>query len=229
MTPDPSPSTDQADELAFRHVFEPADGPDPSYTALLLHGTGADESDLLPLGRALAPDRPLLSPLGKVREQGMPRWFARHQEGVFDEDSIRKRAAELAAFLREAAKAYEFDPDRFVAIGFSNGANIAASLLLLHPGALRGAVLLRAMTPLVPDELPDLSGVPVYIASGERDPFIDADDAQRLAGMLAEAGADVTHETADAGHQLERDELDRVRAWLAEHEDVLAEPRGTSA
>lgn len=212
-------------ELGFQHVFEPSEADDPAYTALLLHGTGADQYDLLRLGRTLAPGKPLLSPLGKVRENGMPRWFERIQEGVFDEDSIRERARELAAFLEQAIEAYDLDPDRLVAIGFSNGANIAASLLLLHPRVLRGAVLLRAMPPLVPDELPDLSGVPVYVASGKRDPLIPADDATRLVEMLEDAGAEVTHRISGAGHGLDRGEIPQVRDWLADREDDLAAPR----
>lgn len=226
-------ATPDGPRLSFEHVFEPGDDDAPAYTGLLLHGTGADQRDLVPLGRALAPGKPLVSPLGKVREQGMPRWFKRIQPGVFDEESIRQRAAELADFLPEAAEAYELDPDRFVAIGFSNGANIAASLLLLHPEALRGAVLLRTMTPLIPKTLPDLTDVPVLIVSGERDQLIPGDDAERLAEMLDDAGADVTHTTTEgAGHRVDRTEVPDIRAWLAEHEPVLARERrsrGSSA
>lgn len=217
---DPSPET-----LGFEHVFEPGQDPDPAYTGLLLHGTGASHHDLLPLGRAVASGKPLLSPLGKVREQGMPRWFRRLDEGVFDEGSIRERAAELASFLPKAAEAYGLDAGRFVAIGFSNGANIAASLLLLHPHALRGAVLLRAMTPLKPQTLGGLSGVPILILSGQQDALIEPEDAKRLARMLDEAGADVTHEFSNASHQLEGEEIERIRRWLADHEEELARPR----
>lgn len=232
MPPGDAGEADNADEgadaggadLAFDHAVQAGDEADPGYTLLLLHGTGADERDLLPLGRSLAPGKPRLSPLGKVRERGMPRWFARHDEGVFDEASIRERAAELAAFLPEAARAHDL-PDRFVAVGFSNGANIAASLLLLHPEALRGAVLLRAMTPLEPDELPDLAGVPVYIASGAHDELVPRGDAENLASLLEEAGADVTHRFAEAGHQLARDEVAAVREWLEERDDRLRKPR----
>lgn len=209
--------------LSHKHVFHPAPpGERASYTALLLHGTGADEHDLVPLGRALAPGRAILSPLGAVRENGMPRWFRRLREGVFDEDDIRRRAGELAAFLGEAAQAYTLDPSRFVAVGFSNGANIAASLLLLHPGSLRGAVLLRAMTPLVPEELPDLAGVPVYVAAGRQDPIVPVDDVERLVELLRTAGADVTLRWADAGHGLAPDEVVDAAAWLAAKDVVLS-------
>ncbi len=233
-----SEGTSSRAELSFDHVFEPGEQPrgqaataadddtevEAAYTALLLHGTGANQHDLVPLGRALAPGQPLLSPLGKVREQGMPRWFRRIEEGVFDEEDIRQRAAELADFLDEAASAYDLGPKGYLAIGFSNGANIASSLLLLHPGALRGAILIRAMTPLVPDELPDLTGVPVYIASGRRDPLISEEDANQLASMLDEAGAEVTHRWSEGGHELGREELGPIKAWLEDHEHALSTP-----
>ncbi len=218
MTPIPTK------DLSFDHVFEPGDEPDPAYTLLLLHGTGADQHDLLPVGTAVAPGAPKLSPLGKVRENGMPRWFRRLREGVFDEEDIRHRASELASFLPEAATAHG-TPSRYVAVGFSNGANIAGSLLLLHPRALRAAVLLRPMTPLEPDTLPDLSGVPVLLASGRHDHLVPMEDAEHMAELLREAGATVTHEVADAGHGLTREELPRIRRWLEEHADAFAQPR----
>lgn len=208
------------EELSFEHVFEPGDG---DLAVLLLHGTGADQHDLVPLGRQVAPDKPLLSPLGKVREAGMPRWFRRLEEGVFDVDDVRRRAAELAGFLDEAADAY--DLERFVAVGFSNGANIAGSLLLLHPDALAGAALLRPMVPLEPDELPDLDGVPVLMASGEADRIVPRESAERMAELLEAAGAEVTHRWAKGGHGLDRSEVDEVRRWLDEHGDVLSSPR----
>lgn len=223
------------DALDFEHVFEPGPDDDPAYVAVLLHGTGADQHDLVPLGRRVAPEKPLLSPLGKVRENGMPRWFRRLEEGVFDTDDLRRRAAELAAFLGDACDAYDLDPGRLVAVGFSNGANVAAALLLLHPDVLRGAVLLRAMVPLEPDAEseadgdgePDLHGVPVLIASGTQDRMIPAGDAERLARMLEEAGADVTQRFADAGHGLTGGEVEEVRRWLDEHEDAFTKSRGT--
>lgn len=210
--------------LDFQHVFEPGTEAGAPFTTLLLHGTGADEHDLLPVARAVAPGKPVLSPLGKVRENGMPRWFRRLREGVFDEEDIKHRSAELATFLEEAAKAYALDPPRYVAVGFSNGANIAASLLLLQPGTLRGAVLLRAMVPLVPETLPDLSGVPVYISAGTQDPLIPVDDVRRLVDLLKRAGADVTLRWVETGHGLTLDELRSVRTWLKEKEALLEGP-----
>ncbi len=195
------------------HRFEPAraEGRPP---LLLLHGTGGDEHDLLPLGRALAPGSALLSPRGKVLENGMPRFFRRLAEGVFDEADLRQRAADLAGFVTEARSAYGIAAP--VAVGFSNGANIAAAVLLLHPGALSGAILLRAMVPL--DEAPagDLSGTPVLILSGAGDPIVPAENAARLAEMLAAAGAAVEHRTIAGGHGLSQTDVDLAKAWLAE-------------
>lgn len=210
-------------DLGFQHVHEPATQPDAAFTALLLHGTGADERDLVPLGRMVAPGKPLLSPLGKVRENGAPRWFRRHAEGVFDEDDLRGRAAELADFLRRARDAYKLPP--YVAVGFSNGANVAAALLLLHPGVLRGAVLLRAMPPLRDPPAADLRGVPVYVAAGTDDPLIPPGQARVLADVLTRAGADATLRFARAGHGLTPAEVADARGWLAAREDDLRRPR----
>lgn len=205
-------------DLGFIHRFIPApDGasPDAAPTLLLLHGTGGDEDDLLGLGRALAPGAALLSPRGKVREQGMPRFFRRLAEGVFDEEDLRRRTHELVDFLAAAAAAYGFDPRRVVAVGFSNGANIAASALLLRPGALAGAALLRAMVPLVPEVMPDLTGVPVLLSAGRFDPIVPQANTERLAGLLGEAGAEVTLRWQAASHALTPGEVAEVRDWLA--------------
>ncbi len=193
------------------HRFVP--GPDTRRPLLLLHGTGGDEQDLLPLGRQLAPDAPLVSPRGNVMENGMPRFFRRLAEGVFDMEDLVERTRLLAAFVDQARGAYGIGAP--IAVGFSNGANIAASLLLLHPGALAGAALLRPMVPIEPDPLPDLTGVPVLIASGEADPIVPATEPTRLARVLTAAGAAVTTHSANGGHRLERSDLDAVAGWLA--------------
>ncbi len=150
------------DDLGFVHRFVPApeSAQPPPAALLLLHGTGGDEDDLVPLGRALVPGWALVSPRGKVLEGGAPRFFRRLAEGVFDQEDLVARTHELAGFVEAAAVEYGLDRDRIVAVGFSNGANIGASLLLLHPGLLAGAVLLRAMVPFEPDPLPDLTGTP---------------------------------------------------------------------
>ncbi len=196
----------------FQHRFEP--GTDAAAPPLLLlHGTGGDENDLIGLGRALSPGSALLSPRGPVLENGMPRFFRRLAEGVFDEADIVRRAGELAAFVAEAREAYGIGAP--VAVGFSNGANIAAATLLLHPETLAGAVLLRAMVPLKVMPAADLAGRPVLLLSGALDPIVPADNAARLAGGLEAAGAAVTHTVQPAGHNLSQADLAAAGAWLA--------------
>jgi len=206
---------DDPDALSFVHHYAAGSSP-ASPTLLLLHGTGGNERDLLPLARELMPEAGVLSPRGKVLERGMPRFFRRVAEGVFDVDDLRRRTAELADFVGAAAQHYRFDPQRVVAVGFSNGANIAASLLLLRPGVLRGAILLRAMVPLVPDPLPALTGTRVLLSSGEADPLVAREQVERLKTMLTSAGADVTFAWQRAGHQLVSDDIVQAREWLRE-------------
>ena len=203
-------------ELGFIHRFIPASGPARKITLLLLHGTGGDESDLLPLGQALAPGAAILSPRGKVRENGMPRFFRRLSEGVFDVEDVKLRARELAAFIRAAVAHYPLDPETIVAVGYSNGANIAAAVLLLEPGALRRAILLHAMVPLQPENPPDLAGVAVFMAAGRRDPIVAPAGTESLAGMLRDGGAQVSLHWTNEGHALAAEEITAARAWLGE-------------
>ncbi len=187
--------------LSYHHRFEP--GTDPAApTLLLLHGTGGDENDLLPLGRRLAPGSALLSPRGDVVEHGARRFFARLTEGIFDPAEITRRTHALADFLAAAARHHGFDPGRLTAVGFSNGANIAATLLLLRPESLDAAVLLRPMVVLEPVNQPDLRGKRVLLSSGSQDPIVPDDHPPRLASLLRRAGADVTLQTQAAGHGL---------------------------
>lgn len=182
---------------------------------LLLHGTGGNEDDLLSLGQALAPGSPLLSPRGQVLEEGMPRFFRRYAEGIFDVEDIKFRAGELARFISQARTHYQLGDVRPIAVGFSNGANIAAALLLLHPGILSGGLLLRPMVPLVPEPLPQLSQVRVLIAAGRRDPIVRPDQSQALADLLTQAGADVTLHWTPGGHNLTREDLEVGERWMA--------------
>lgn len=205
-----------AAQLGFVHRFAPAAEPGRAPTLLLLHGTGGDEGDLLPLGHALAPGWALLSPRGRVSEQGAPRFFRRLAEGVFDEEDLVARTHELADFVTAAAREYALEEGRIVAVGFSNGANVAASLLLLRPGVLAGAVLLRAMTPLEPDPVPDLTGLQVLLAHGAADPIVPAARRDRLAALLRDAGARVEEHVEPTGHGLGRGDVDAARLWLAE-------------
>ena len=187
--------------LSYLHNFEA--GTDPSAPPLLLlHGTGGDENDLIPLGQKLSPGSALLSPSGDVNEHGARRFFARLAEGVFDPDEITRRTHALADFIAAAAKHYRFDLARLTAIGFSNGANIAATLLLLRPESLAGALLLRPMVVLEPARVPDLTGKRVLISSGTADPIVPNDHPPRLAQIFRQAGADVTLHTHAAGHGL---------------------------
>ncbi len=183
-------------------------------TLLLLHGTGGNEADLLPVGRALAPEATLLSPRGRVLEGTLPRFFRRLAEGVFDQEDLALRTDELAAFLRAQVEERRLDPAGLTAVGFSNGANIAASLLLRHPGLIRQAVLWRAMVPFEPGTPPALSGTRVLMGEGRFDPIVPVPNAERLAGILRAAGAEVTLDWREAGHQLEPGEIADARAWL---------------
>jgi phospholipase/carboxylesterase len=197
-------------ELSYVHRFEP--GADPNLPpVLLLHGTGGDEADLLPLGREIAPGAALLSPRGNVREGSMPRFFRRFREGLFDEDDVRRRAGELAAFVTEARRAYSLAQP--IALGYSNGANIAAAVLLLHPNILAGAILLRAMAPLTDPPKPDLSGVPVLILSGLNDPIAPRSSAEKLADALAAAGARVQRDDLPASHGLTGADVAKAKAF----------------
>jgi phospholipase/carboxylesterase len=202
-----------AGNLGFEHRFQPGTRLDAT-PLLLLHGTGGNEDDLLPLGQSLAPGAPLLSPRGKVRENGMPRFFRRLAEGVFDLDDLRFRAAELGKFVAAARETYELGETPPLAVGFSNGANIAAALLLLSPGTLSGALLLRPMVPLIPDPLPRLDGVPVLIAAGRQDPIVSPDQPRALADLLGSAGAEVTLHGSAAGHALTREDLEVAGRWM---------------
>jgi predicted esterase len=199
----------------FVHRYLPPERPGLP-TLLLLHGTGGDENDLLPLARMLLPGAAVLSPRGKVLEQGMPRFFRRLAEGVFDLEDLHFRTHELANFLEAAAERYGFDPSSVIAVGYSNGANIAASVLLSRPDVLRGAVLFHAQVPFDPQEQPNLPGVAVFLSGGRADPLIPASETERLAGMLRLAGADVTLYWQSNGHTLTRDEVEAARGWLSE-------------
>lgn len=201
-----------AREPGFAHRFFPGE---TGATLLLLHGTGGSEDDLVPLGKQLAPEAAILSPRGKVSEYGAARFFRRLAEGVFDHEDLVFRTHELAEFIEAASDEYGFDLGRLVAVGYSNGANIAGSLMLLHPGLLRAAVLFRAMVPFEPEEVPDLSGMPVFLAAGRRDPMIAPQNTQRLVEILTEAGADLDVRWRDTGHGLTYEEVAEAKEWLS--------------
>lgn len=192
------------------HKFIPATTRD--ITVLLLHGTGGDENDLVPIGRAVAPGAALLSPRGNVLENGAPRFFRRLSPGVFDEDDMRLRAQELVEFLSK------FQTKNLWALGYSNGANIAAALMLLHPGVLKGAVLLRPMTPLTPDPLPDLIGTHVLIQAGDEDALTTPENTKGLARLLSSCGSKVEVRWMDAGHDLGPGDFQAAKEFLSVRE-----------
>jgi len=199
-------------KLGFTHRFVP--GTDPGQPPLLLlHGTGGDENDLLPLGPIIAPGAALLSPRGRTLENGMPRFFKRSGEGQWDLDDLRQRTDELSVFMADARRAYGLGKP--LAVGFSNGANIAWPLMLREPDALAGAILMRAMLPFDPRPLPSLDGLPVLMLVGRHDELIPLEQAGLLAALLGEAGADVTYEVMPAGHGLTQEDIRLAAAWVA--------------
>jgi len=200
--------------LGFVHRFVPAEA-DGRTPLLLLHGTGGDESDLIPFGLQLSPGAALLSPRGKVNEGGAARFFRRRAEGVFDTEDLAFRTNELADFMVQAQKVYGLAEP--IAIGFSNGANIAWSLLYNRPETIAGAILIRAMLPFEPPSLPDIKNVPILILSGASDPIVSVETRDRLAQSLKSAGADVRYEVLPAGHQLTRQDLALASEWLRGH------------
>jgi phospholipase/carboxylesterase len=202
-----------ARDLGFVHRFFPGES---GTTLLLLHGTGGDENDLVSLGREVAEGAAILSPRGKVSEYGAARYFRRLAEGVFDHEDLVFRTHELAGFVEGATGEYGFDPSKLISVGYSNGANIAASLMLLHPGLLRAAVLFRAMVPFEPEVTPDLSGMPVFLAAGRMDRMILPENTERLAEILHEAGADVDLRWRDTGHALTYEEVGEAKGWLSD-------------
>jgi predicted esterase len=199
----------------FIHRFEPARTPGAP-TLLALHGTGGDENDLIPLARMVGPASAVLSPRGRVLEHGMPRFFRRLAEGVFDVDDLHARTEELAEFIAESAERYHFDPSRVVALGYSNGANIAGSLMLSTPRVLAGGVLLRPMVPFEPETTPDLRGTKVLLSAGRHDRLIPQPSTERLRELLQQAHAEVTLAWYDADHALLPREMEQAARWFAQ-------------
>ncbi|MBN8191311.1 alpha/beta hydrolase [Bacillus sp. NTK074B] len=196
----------------MKHIYKQGNKKLP--TLLLLHGTGGDERDLLPLAAMIAPEASLLSVKGNVDENGMARFFARLREGVFDEEDLLFRTGELNAFIDKSATDYEFDRDNVVALGYSNGANIAASLMYHIGKSLKGGILFHAMVPRRGVDLPDLGDVPVFIGAGKRDPLIPMDETEELVKNLMSAHSSVTEFWTDGGHELRREEVEEAKRWF---------------
>lgn len=187
-----------------------------STTFLLLHGTGGNEEDLISLAYELDQSATILSPRGKVLENGVaPRFFRRLTEGVFDVEDLKFRTNELANFVKNASNTYGFDMDHLIAVGYSNGANIASSMLLLRPEVLSAAILFRAMVPLLPQVLPDLTNKHIFMSSGLHDPIIPKQETERLIGLFKKAGAKVSLHWQNSGHELRMNEINTAREWLS--------------
>lgn len=204
------------EQLAFVHRWIPGGVPDAP-VMLMLHGTGGDESDLIPLGNAIAPGAAILSPRGQVLEHGMPRFFRRLAEGVLDVPDLVRRAGELAEFVVAASERYAFDVRRVTAVGFSNGANVAAGLMLVRPGVLPAAALLRPMVPFEPEGAADrtsLAGTRVLVLGGDTDPVVPRGHPARLAEILRARGAEVEVAMQPGGHQLAQGDVAALRTWL---------------
>ncbi|MDQ3873562.1 MAG: alpha/beta hydrolase [Thermoproteota archaeon] len=204
-------------ELGFIHHFIPStETGDKAVTLLLLHGTGGNEQDLIPLGQQLCPNAAILSPRGKVLEGGMPRFFRRLAEGVFDIEDLKFRTHELADFVEKASAVYGFELKNVISVGYSNGANIASSCLLLRPEVISSAVLFRAMVPLMPEMIPNLASKNIFMSAGDHDPIVPREQAEMLYRMFEKGGANVLlHWQKNAGHQLAYDEISAARDWLA--------------
>lgn len=203
-------------ELGFIHQFIPASTRPDQVTLLLLHGTGGNEEDLISLAGELYPRAAILSPRGKVLESGMPRFFRRLAEGVFDVEDLKFRTHELADFVEGASKVYKFNLRYVISIGYSNGANIASSLLLIHPEIITSAVLFRAMVPFMPEKVPNLSGKNIFIGAGQYDPIVPREQTETLFHLFKKAGANVVlHFQENSGHELGYDEISAAKKWLS--------------
>ena len=203
-----------SDGLGFVHRFRPG-AAGRADTIFAFHGTGGNEDDLIGVAQTVAPGAALISPRGKVLEAGAPRFFRRLAEGVFDPAEVRSRAEDLATFIRQAVSHYELDPARVFALGYSNGANIASTVMLIEPDLIRAAVLLRPMLVYEPDDKADLSGKSVLISAGRVDPIVPTDSVDKLAGLLKERGAEVTLKWQLGGHNLVPSEIKEATDWIA--------------
>ena len=215
----PSPSQQQQQNVADNSdkAFGPKDNQSDTLTLLLLHGTGGNEDDLIQVGQMISPSASLLSPRGKVLENGMPRFFKRLAEGVFDMEDLKLRTRELADFVKEASNIYSFDLNKIIAVGFSNGANIAASLLLSYPETLMGAILFRAMVPFIPNSPINLSDKNVLLSAGMFDPIVSESQTQSMLDILEKSRANATLKWQQSGHNLTESDILDAKEWLSEN------------
>jgi phospholipase/carboxylesterase len=202
------------DDIGFIHRFLPAEDKTSAETLIVLHGTGGNEDDLIGIGQTIAPGAAILSPRGKVLENGAPRFFKRLAEGVFDPKEVRSRAEELAGFIRAAISRYALNPERVFAMGYSNGANIASTVMFIDPELLRGAILFRPMLVLETDGRSDLTGRGVFISAGQMDPIVPVKSVVRLVELFEASHADITLKWHQAGHNLLPSEVREAANWL---------------
>ncbi|HXN75444.1 MAG TPA: alpha/beta hydrolase [Gemmatimonadaceae bacterium] len=203
------------EDLGFIHRLVPAEDPASGETLIVLHGTGGDENDLIGIGQAIAPGAAILSPRGNVLENGAPRFFKRLAEGVFDPKEVRARAEELARFIRAAVITYRLDSTRVFALGYSNGANVASTMMFVEPGILQGTILFRPMLVYEPTEKNDLGGSAVFISAGRMDPIVPESSVERLVELFESAHAEVTLKWQLGGHNLVPSEVREAADWLA--------------
>src|SRR5215213_8877108 len=204
-------------DLGFIHKFIPAADRQDQTTLLLLHGTGGNEQDLISLARELNPRAAILSPRGKVLESGMPSFFRRLAEGIFDIEDLKFRTHELADFVEKASRVYSFNLKSVISVGYSNGANIASSLLILRTEVLSSAVLFRPMIPLTPEKIPNLETKNIFMAAGERDPIVPREQTEMLYLLFKKGGANVfLRWQKNSGHVLDYDEISAAREWLSQ-------------
>jgi phospholipase/carboxylesterase len=199
-----------------KHIYLPSDDATDKRIMLLFHGTGGNEHDLIPIARKIAPGAGIFGVRGNISEQGMPRFFRRLAEGVFDEVDIHNRSAELHQFIKEAAEFYEFQTENLISVGYSNGANIATAINFLHPGLLKKNILLRPMTPLIPEVPPNLTGTSVFLSFGGIDPLMPKGEPEKLSGLYKQFGAGVKVNIEPTGHQLSHIDLEKAAIWLQE-------------
>ncbi len=211
------------EQLGYAHRFIASDNSSESSTLLLLHGTGGNEDDLVAFGQELDSNANILSPRGKVLENGMPRFFKRLSEGVFDLEDLKFRTKELAEFIEKASSGYNINSGRVMAVGYSNGANIAASLILLYPNILEGAILFRPVLPIEPETMPALSKKHVLIMAGLYDSTAPIYQPKKLSTLLEKAGASVTLHWQETGHGIEREEIEIAKEWLRRNQ-LLSRP-----
>lgn len=203
-----------SEEFAYIHKYEPGEGVNQQITLLLLHGTGGTEDDLSGLGRMILPGAAQLRPRGNVLENGMSRFFRRFAEGMLDVDDLKRRTGDLINFIQQAHTVYGFEERQVIAAGFSNGANIAASTLLLYPGVLRAALLFHPMVPFVPKTQPDLRGKPIFIGAGRLDPLVPSEQTEQLADLFRRAGAEVTLFWQSGEHAISLEEVKAAKGWI---------------